>query len=609
MRMENTKVIKYAEYLLTGLFFAGIFIFFAFLYNSHLHFEEQFQLFLLTDDFFLSKLGYPGGFSGYVGGFLTQFYYLSLAGPLIISGLLFILQQVMKNIFLRINANPVLFPLSFIPSLMGGMILCNEFYPLSAITGFLLAMLSGMVYVRIKPDKQRFISGLILIPLTYWLAGGSYISLLLLMLVYELIVYLKSRKKDTSSPYTLKAWYFIAYLAIAAGIPFFVRQYIILQPVMMSLMSEFYYNILTTIPTAVLVLFALPPILMVLVNSVIIGEKYLKTTLGVQIVAFLVICFLGFKTFANFDAERIMTYDYLVKNERWNDVLNYAEKKPPQNYLSLAMLNLSLAETGQMGNRMFTYSQHGINGLFLPFNKEYVAPLMGNEIFYHLGLTNASQEYAFESMETIPNMGKSARIIKRLAETNLINGQYGVSEKYLNLLEKTIFYRKWAKETETFLYNEEKIKHNPDWGEKRRFMVRNDYFFHVKNIEAVLSRMVKEHADNKIAFEYLMAFYMINKDLKNFMNYIPNMEKMNYREIPVSYQEAVIYIIGLNNNYPVVFSPAYISRETKAKMKTYADIYTTYPDARERLKKKFSGTYWYYLHFTDFESNSEEKNH
>ncbi len=157
--MVNNKIVKYAEYLFSGIFFAGIFVFFAFFYNSHLHFEEQFQLFLLTGDFFITKLVYPGGFSGYIGGFLTQFYYLSLAGPLIIAGLLFALQQVMKRLILTVNSNPVLFPVSFIPSLLAGMILCNEFYPVSAITGFLLAMLSGLAYVSIRTDRNKVCSG------------------------------------------------------------------------------------------------------------------------------------------------------------------------------------------------------------------------------------------------------------------------------------------------------------------------------------------------------------------------------------------------------------------------------------------------------------------
>jgi hypothetical protein len=610
--MEKLKVVKYAEFLFSVIFFSGIFIFFSFFYNSHLHFEEQFQLFLLTGDFFTAKIGYPGGFSGWTGGFLTQFYYLSLAGPLIIAGLLFALQQIIKRILYKVNSSPVLFPVSFIPSLLAGMILCNEFYPLSAITGFLFAMLAGLAYVSIKTGRTRFITGLILIPLTYWLAGGSYISLLMLMLVYELLLYLRSRKKFPEGKvpinyYNFRIWYFLAYLLVAAGIPLLVRQYLILQPLMVTFMSEFYYNILTTIPTAILLLFVIPPLLTLLVHFIFTKEKYVKTALAFQMAFFVVLAWFGFKSFANFEAEEIMTYDYLVRNEQWKDVLKYADKNPPRNYLSLAMLNLSLAKTGQMGNRMFSYDQHGINGLFLPFNREYVTAIMGNEILYHLGLTNASQEYAFESMETIPDMGKSARVIKRLAETNLINGQYKVSEKYLKLLEKTIFYRKWAKNAMTVLNNEEKINNDPDWGEKRKFMVRNDYFFHIKNIEAALNRMVKEHPDNKIAFEYLMAFYMINKDMRNFINLIPVMEKMGYSKVPVSYQEAIMYIIGLNNEDPMTNSPMYVSQDTRLRMKAYADIYTKYPDAQERLEKRFSGTYWFYLHFKEVELSSVEE--
>jgi hypothetical protein len=609
--MEIVKVVKYAGSLFSGIFFTGIFVFFAFFYNSHLHFEEQFQLFLLTDDSFLTKLDYPGGFSGYTGGFLTQFYYSSLAGPLVIAGLLFALQKVMKRILFTVNSNPVLFPVSFIPSLLAGMILCNEFYPLSAVTGFLLAMLSGLVYLRIKNDRSRFFAGLILIPLTYWLAGGSYISLLILMMMYELLHCLSLRKNATESrkPITsfyLRIWYFIVYLLIAAGIPLLVRQYLILQPLKLTFISEFYYNIPAAVPAAILVLFSLPPLLMLIVWFIPLKEKYISTLLAVQCGVFVVIAWFGFKSFADFKAEEIMTYDYLVRNEQWNDVLKYADKNPPDNYLSLAMMNLSLAETGQLGNKMFSYDQHGINGLFLPFNKEYVAPLLGNEIFYHLGLINASQVYAFESMETIPNMGKSSRIIKRLAETNLINGQFKVSEKYLKLLGKTLFYRKWAKETITYLYNDEKINNDPDWGEKRKFIVRNDYFFHVQNIEAALTRMVKEHPDNKMAFEYLMAFYMINKDLRNFLAYIPTMEKMQYRQVPVSYQEAILFIIGSNYEDPLTNAPRYISENTKLRMKTYAEIYNAYPDAGERLEKSFSGTYWYYLHFKELEFNPGE---
>ena len=187
--MGKNKLLKYFEYLFTGLFFAGIFIFFAFFYNNHLHFEEQTQLFLLTGDYFLSKIGFPGGFSGYLGGFLTQFYYLSLVGPLILTLLIFAIQQLTKHILFTINQNRSFFLLSFLPALNAAMIMCDEFYPLSAIIGFIIALLSGLLYINVKTDKYRFISGLILIPLTYWLAGGSYLMFFSMILVFEFITF------------------------------------------------------------------------------------------------------------------------------------------------------------------------------------------------------------------------------------------------------------------------------------------------------------------------------------------------------------------------------------------------------------------------------------
>jgi hypothetical protein len=586
-------------------------VFFAFFYNNHLHFEEQYQLFLLTWDYFSDKLSYPGGFAGYTGSFLTQFYYISLAGPLIIVFLLYAVQYVTKKIFLKINPDRSLFIFSFLPPLFGAMILCNEFYPLSVIAGFLIANSAAWLYISLKSRKYRIAAGMILIPVIYWLAGGSYISFLLIVIVYELLL-LYNPDKKSPAPQELAGTipvyliWLAAYLAVGTVIPLLVRQYLIMQPLMMTYLSEFYYRIRTTIPTAAIVLFVLPALTMIILRPLRIREKRYPVVLAAGTGIFIVICFLGFRSFANFSAEEVMTYDYLVRSGRWDDAVRHAGRKPPRNYLSLSMLNLSLAKTGQLGNKMFSFPQRGDQGLFLSFSREYVAPMMGNEILFNLGFTNASQEYVFESMETIPDLGKSARAIKRLAETNLINGQYKVAEKYITLLEKTIFYRGWARNAKGYLNNEEKINNDPVWGEKRRFAVTNDYFFTIKNIEASLAMMAKDHPGNRIAFEYLMAFYMINKDLRSFLNLVPSMEKMNYREVPVSYQEALMYVIGLSNKDPMTNSPAWISQSVKDRMKAYADIYTNYQDAGERLKKNFSGTYWYYLHFTEQEKKSGE---
>lgn len=605
--MEKLKVGKTADSFVAVLVPAGIFAFFTFFYNSHLHFEEQFSLFLFTSDYLIEKLILPGGVAGYLGEFLTQFYYISFLGPLIIALLLFALFLVIKKAISTVSPGSILLLSGLIPPLYAGMILCNEFYPLSVVTGHLLSMTAAMLYIHLKQKKTRFITGLVLIPVVYWITGGLYISCLSVIIVFELLAGRETGRGNTINRRRFAGMVIIvSYLLVAASIPLILQKCIFSEPGFAGLWGRFCYNIPGAIPASVVILSVLPAILMFFSGIVRVHEKHVIKVLTAEILIIAAFCFAGFRYYSNFDAEETMTYDYLVRQGRWDDVLKYSAKRPPENYLSLSMLNLSLSKTGRMGDNLFRYAQHGISGLFLSFNKEYVAPLMGNEIFYNLGLINASQQYAFESMETIPDMGKSARIIRRLAETNLINGQYQVSEKYLHILEHTLFYRKWAKNTLPYLYNEEKINANADWGEKRKYLIVDDYFFHVQDIETILNRMVSEHPDNRAAFEYLMAFYLITKDLGHFSGLIPAMEKMRYAKVPSSYQEAITFILASSNRDPLTESPQYISQGTRQNLKTYADIFNTYPDAEQRLRPRFSGTYWFYLHFNDYQYNPEE---
>ena len=606
--MEDKKLLKYTEYLFTGLFFAGLFIFFAFFYNYHLHFEEATQLFLFTGDYFVSRMGLPGGFSGWLGEFLTQFFIISLAGPLIITILLFGMQKVIFRILSAINPNRSFFPLSFLVPLNAALIICDEFYPLSAVIGVLISLIAGWIYTTIPKNNRRFITGLLLIPLTYCLAGGSYLSLLAIIIVFEILSAYRARKNASREKINnlqgfrmVKVWQLFIYVVISAGIPLLARQYLVQEPAGLAYLSEFYYDLRTQVPKAIPLLFVLPAILMILICFLPSKEKMYKTALIIQVALFIPAVIFGLKLWANFGAESIMKYDYLVRMNRWNDVIKYAEKKPPRNNLSLAMLNLSLAKTGTMGDRIFNFEQNGIDGLFLPFAKEYVAPMMGSEIFYQLGLVNASQEYSFESTETTPALNKTVRSVKRLAETNLINGHYEVARKYLKLLDKTIFYRKWAHKTEKYLYNEDLINSDPDWGDKRKMLIKKDFFFKVEIMEGALNMLLKENPRNNMAYQYLMAFYLINKDLGNFMNRVPIMNDLGYARIPVGYQEAIMYVIGLTSDNPLKNVPYQISNDTKLRMQAYANIYTSRKDAQEILRKSYSGTYWYYLHYKKIE--------
>ena len=95
-----------------------VFWFFAFLYPFHLNYQEQYQMFLFSGDYFRNFFAKPGGISDYIGNFFTQFYFYSWVGAIILAILLVLLQRAVWFISLNLSANPVFFPLTVVPSLL-----------------------------------------------------------------------------------------------------------------------------------------------------------------------------------------------------------------------------------------------------------------------------------------------------------------------------------------------------------------------------------------------------------------------------------------------------------------------------------------------------------
>ena len=82
----------------------------------------------------------------------------------------------------------------------------------------------------------------------------------------------------------------------------------------------------------------------------------------------------------------------------------------------------------------------------------------------HLGVLNIAQRAAFELNESAVNYNKSARAMKRLAETALCTGQYEVALKYVALLEQTLFYRSWAHDLRDLAEHPDRLKAHKKYG-------------------------------------------------------------------------------------------------------------------------------------------------
>jgi hypothetical protein len=264
-------------------------------------------------------------------------------------------------------------------------------------------------------------------------------------------------------------------------------------------------------------------------------------------------------------------------------------KQTPDLPMSVSATNLALAMTNQLGDHAFDFYQRGSEGLLPGFERNFATTQLTGEIYFWLGLVNTAQRFAFEAMEAIPNYNKSARVVKRLAETNLINGQYDVARKYLQMLEKTIFYRPWAQRTMALLGNEKAINAHPLYGTLRQYRLQEDFLFSDREIDKICGQLFMHNQQNQMAAQYLVMLPLLDRDIPRFMQYVQVVQsKLQYN--PRHCQEAIAFAFMQQRQQP---PRGVVSTTVLQQMNDFGRIYSQNQDSPEL--NRFRNTAWYYL--------------
>ena len=95
-----------------------------------------------------------------------------------------------------------------------------------------------------------------------------------------------------------------------------------------------------------------------------------------------------------------------------------------------------------------------------------------------------------------------------------------MARKYLTALKKTLFYRDWANETLPLLGNEEAIAKHPEYGHLRRFAYKENFFFSDHVTPEMLESLYSNDTENRMAYQYLLAYYLLTGDREGFNHII-----------------------------------------------------------------------------------------
>ena len=452
---------KYLHCLCTLLFGVAVLLFFGLAYPHHLHYQEQYQLFLFDSTYVWDVVKHPGGIADLLGRFCTQYFLFAWVGAAIIALLL----SAVQLLTLRLLGRGWLYGLSFVPSFLLWLFLLDENALLSGVWAVLLTLLVACVIVRLTNGWIRRILLIVAIPVLYVLVGPVCFPIPIESLWHGVHYY----RYPTVFPWLLWGASLSAFVLWITG------------TVLRDTISKGNWIIRTV------------PVILVAVGM---GWLVWKN--------------------ANFKAEKVMQYDFMVCHQQWNRILETVNAEKPNNQIGVTVQNLALAMRGVLLERMFDFNQNSIHGLLPDVKEDATSPLPTAEAFYQLGMINVAQRTVFEAQEAILDFQKSGRCYKRLAQTNLINGQYEVARKYLMALQKTLFYRDWANETLPLLGNEKAIASHPEYGRLRRFAYNEDFYFSDHVTPEMLESLYYRNTDNRLAYQYLLAYCMLTGDQERY---------------------------------------------------------------------------------------------
>lgn len=534
-------MIKTWKPLLSLLFGVAVVIFWAVPFVGGLCFQEQYQMFLFDTGYFLERIVLPGGLADYISEFLVQFYYMPVLGGAIIALLLMGIQAAVWGLMKQYGARHD-FPgylLSFLPSIALWCAMGDQNVLLSFVVALFGALVIGWIHNRFHNRLVKVVFELVSTALVYWFLGPVVFLYAALMIGDTL----KNAKQKGNVFSGIGYSVCILVLTIAWILLNTQTLQYPLYRIFAGLNYYRYPGAISPLPFVVMVWAVVIPFLGMIPCRQKSLQKLQQSKVVIVLSYVLVIVASWFGIKASFDemTYELIDYDFLVRTEQWDKIIEKAEKKPATTPLSVSCVNLALSQKGMLADRLFEFYQNGGEGLFPTFTRDMISPVSTAEIFFRLGMVNDAERYMFEAQEAIPNYRKSARLTRRIIECDIINGNYKVAAKLLRRLQKTLFYSNWANQTMALLGNEKAINRHPIYGKLRKYREKKqDFLFSDREMDQMLGLLFLNDNHNKMAYEYLMCYELLQRDMEKFMQYYPLGRFVGYDHIPRTFQEILI---------------------------------------------------------------------
>ena len=603
MVKERTNIFKIAVYFISALFFLLVVCWLA-IYNRYhvLYFHEQMQLFRFDGFYFHSYWVKPGGISAYVAAFLTQFNFYPWVGATLIALTLTGFYLLLYAICRREGKIEYLFAVLFIPVCLWMTTLASQHFRLHSLVGLITGLAGFRIYITFQ-KPAGYISGFIIFLIVYILAAGNALLFLILVLIFELF---SEKRQPLIYLILLTVWAMIILLLS------YYRVYTVNPAEVFFAMTPFDAESQDALFVAAWLVI---PVLYAFWKRFAAGTSAWRPIVWKMILSCIIalgVCLGCMYLSYNRRVETLAGMAFNVQNNRYEKAIQLGSSYPYSNDMICYFTNIALAELGLLPHRMFEYDQTGSSGLFLERQESYASILYIGEVYYRLGLIQEAEHSAFEAMTGSPREHNS-QTLRRLVTASLISRDTALFNKYIRLFDITAFYRQWADRQRSYMAASLADTAFIVPGAPQAAAC-NNFFISYGKPDLILHELLESAPTHRLAFEYLMAWYMLNKDMENVKRCLDTyFYRFPYPFLPVHYEEALL--VYQNVNPTANITQAYPIREqTVQRFNNYVQAYKqaqANPQMLNSLYRQYGKTYWFYHHFrqpTSLNTTEDETN-
>ena len=518
--------------------------------------------------FLENSLSLPGGFVLYISGFLSEGYYYSWLGTVIIVLSALFLSELSRRHLVAAGYTRATILASF-PAILLFLIYSRFKHPLPACLTVSMGLLCSLVFERL-PLRRSVVRAAVfclMAAVVFWLTGaGGLLIFSLMTVIYGIFVH-----RDWLLP--------VLVVPASFAIIWSLAQYLFLIPPQQAflVLTPFSPIVTTGMKTfskvLVIILYSFVPlsVLSLSLGKKVFGksgqirEKHSKparrqktqtatgqknlfvTILKKSIVLAIPIGAMAVGLYFSHDQMSkpfVLTNDYYLRKQ-WDKILELAPSLPKgkSNVYFHHDVIRALYHTGRLPYDLFNFPQTPY-GLLLTHEKKasYLTQFKLCDVFLELGQVNMAERMASEILAARNHSGIA---VEKLAWINIIKNQNSTARIYLNALKKDLIFRGTAEALLRAMDNNFTPDQKAYIDRVRSVMHQKEYAETGKDsIEKMLVGLLAENPRNKMAFEYLMTCYLLTGQVDKIAANMEQLDGLGYEAIPVLYEEAVLIYYG-----------------------------------------------------------------